>query len=187
MTPTILEVIAVGFSMLSVWFTVRKSILMWPTGIVGVIAFFFLFRDAKLYSDMLLQVPFLILNIGGWLYWNGAARIEKPIVKIDEGILFAIVGAFVLSLGVGTSMAEHTNAALPYWDASILVFSVVAQTFLMLRVFEHWYLWIIVDIISIGVYISRGLYLTAFEYVIFLGLCIMGSITWRKELCSNKA
>jgi len=187
MTPTILEVIAVGFSMLSVWFTVRKNILMWPTGIVGVIAFFFLFNQARLYSDMMLQVPFLILNIGGWLYWNGAAQINKRIHSIDMGIVFAIGGGILLTVGLGDIMARNTTAALPYWDASILVFSLLAQTFLMLRVFEHWYLWIIVDIISIGVYISRGLYLTAAEYMIFLILCIVGIVEWRKELCSSKA
>jgi nicotinamide mononucleotide transporter len=159
---------------------------MWPTGVVGVVAFFFLFKSARLYSDMMLQVPFLILNIGGWLYWKDAVHIDKPIYLIGRDIWFAIAGAVLLTFAFGSVMKAHTTTTIPYWDASILVFSLIAQTYLMLRIFEHWYLWIIVDIISIGVYLSKGLYLTAVEYVVFLILCIVGVIAWRKEVCTNK-
>lgn len=179
--PTILEIIAVTFSMLSVWYTVKKNMLMWPTGIVGIVAFFFVFTDARLYSDALLQVIFLMLNLGGWLVWRVEERMERAIYHLDHRVWILLVLGVVLSMGVGNVMKAQTLAALPHWDAAILVFSVMAQVLLMLRTFEHWYFWIIVNVISIFVYFSRGLYLTSAEYCVFLILSIIGLYTWEKE------
>jgi nicotinamide mononucleotide transporter len=180
--PTILEVVAVFFTGLSVWLTVKNDIRLWPTGIIGVLAFLILFIQNRLYSDAILQVIFLIQSVGGWMMWHVETNRKVTRHMIHPLFLFLmIVVTIICSLVVGQLMT-HTNAALPYWDASILIGSIIAQTLLMFSAYENWYFWIAVNLISIGVYFYKGLYLTGAEYIVFLGMCIQGVRTWRKEL-----
>jgi nicotinamide mononucleotide transporter len=79
-------------------------------------------------------------------------------------------------------MHRWAGAALPYWDAFAAVLSLIAQWLLARKALESWILWIVVDVVSIGIYSAKELYLTAGLYVIFLGLAITGLMAWRRDL-----
>lgn len=177
------EIIGVVFGLLSVWLTVKRSIWCWPTGIVSVAGFALLFLEIKLYADMLLQVFFLITSVAGWYLWlhGGRNRTELPISTLSRKQLLALGVGLALSIYVvGYMFSTYTDAHIPFWDATASGMSVLAQVLLMRKKLENWLLWIAVDVLSIGIYTYKQVYLTAGLYVVFLVLATGGLIQWRK-------
>lgn len=173
------------FGLLSVYLTLRAHIWCWPTGIVSVVAFAVLFYDIKLYADMLLQIFFLVTSVQGWYLWRygGAQRTELPMSTLTGRQMVALgVGLVLAILLVGTLFSIYTDAHIPFWDATASGISVVAQVLLMRKKLENWYLWIVVDVLSVGIYIYKEVYLTAGLYVIFLALAVGGLLAWRRDL-----
>ncbi len=195
-----LEFFGTLFNIAAVWFAVRSNILTWGATLVAVTLFGFLFYQVQLYSDMFIQVFYFGTGIAGLWVWSRrkktATVTAKPIThntKIQNVLLAGgiLLGAVVL----GTLMSHiHTllpnlfpkPAAYPYIDALITVMAITAQLQLIYRKFENWYLWILTDVIAIGVYYSRGIKLVAILYCIFLVLSILGVLQWRKELREAK-
>jgi nicotinamide mononucleotide transporter len=183
MTPY--EIVGVVFGLLSVWLTVKISIWCWPTGIVSVAAFALLFLEIKLYADMLLQIFFLVTSFLGWYLWlhGGHGRTELPVSTLSRVQISMLGVGLALSIyAVGYMFTTYTDAHIPFWDATASGMSVVAQVLLMRKKFENWYLWIAVDVLSIGIYIYKQVYLTAGLYGIFLVLAIGGLLDWRRAL-----
>jgi nicotinamide mononucleotide transporter len=181
MTPY--ELAGVAFGLLSVWLTVKASIWCWPTGIISVAAFGLLFLEIKLYADMLLQVFFLVTSFLGWYFWlrGGRDRTELPVSTLSRAQVAMLgVGLAVSIYAVGYMFSTYTDAHIPFWDATASGMSVLAQLLLMRKKLENWYLWIAVDVLSIGIYIYKQVYLTAGLYVIFLVLAIGGLVEWSK-------
>ncbi|HEX9987556.1 MAG TPA: nicotinamide riboside transporter PnuC [Chloroflexia bacterium] len=179
------EIIGVVFGLLSVWLTVKRSIWCWPTGIVSVAAFAILFFDIKLYADMGLQIFFLATSFMGWYYWlrGGRNQTELPISTLTPSQVALIgVGLVASVFAVGYLFSMYTDAHIPFWDATASGMSVLAQLLLMRKKLESWYLWIAVDVLSIGIYIYKDVLLTAGLYVVFLLLAIGGLLEWRKAL-----
>lgn len=179
------EMIAAAAGLLCVWLVTRQSILCWPVGLVQVTLYVWVFYEAKLYSDVLLHMIYIVLQCYGWYYWLGGGRDAEPppvtqLSSVGVGI-WLLVGATGTAV-LGLTMAGLTDAALPAWDAGIAVFSLVAQVLLARKVLENWFVWIGVDTVAIGVYSVKGLYLTAGLYAVFLGLCVIGLTEWRRAL-----
>ena len=179
------EIVGVVFGLLSVALTVRRSIWCWPTGIVSVLAFAVLFWEIKLYADMCLQLFFLVTSVQGWYYWlhGGVGRTELPITRLSRRQIALLGGALVVCVAViGYAFDTYTDAHIPFWDATASGMSVLAQVLLMRKKLENWYLWIAVDVLSIGIYVYKEVYLTAGLYVVFLVLATLGLIAWRRAL-----
>ncbi|MBI1206208.1 MAG: nicotinamide riboside transporter PnuC [Azospirillum sp.] len=179
-----IEMVATLFGVTSVWFTVQQDIRCWPTGMVMVVLFAVVFWDARLYSDAGLQLAYLILQSYGWWAWRrgnrgdalAVTRLGLPAILAWSAA--AVVGAF----GWGWVMATYTGAVLPYWDAYIVVGSLVAQGLLARKVLQHWLFWISADVIAVGTFATQGLYLTAGLYATFLGLSTAGFLSWRRGM-----
>lgn len=187
---SVYEAIGVLFGLISVYLTVRERIWCWPTGMVSVLAFAVLFYDIKLYADMLLQIFFLVTSAQGWYDWRygGAARTELPITRLTRPQIGALgLGLMLAVVGVGWLFASYTDAHLPFWDAAASGTSVLAQLLLMRKKLESWYLWIAVDLLSIGIYGYKQVYLTAGLYVVFLALSVGGLLAWRRTLAASQA
>lgn len=182
---TAIELIAVLFGIACVVLTIRQHVACWPTGLVMVILYIGIFFNARLYSDMGLQVVYVFLQIYGWIHWakGGSRGNPLPVVLLSKRarLLWSIV-AVAGTLVLGYSMHRWAGAALPYWDALTTVLSLIAQWLLARKALESWLLWITVDIVSIGIYSVKELYLTAGLYMIFFGLAIAGFISWRRNL-----
>lgn len=178
----VLEWVAAALGLLNVALVVRRSVWNYPFGIVMVTLYFFVFFEAKLYSDALLQVFFLVIQFYGWREWLRARGDEGGAVPVDWLTRGARAWWFgttlMVSLAWGSMMARFTDAAAPFPDAMIAGASVAAQILLSVRRVENWILWILVDIIAIGLFYSRELYATAGLYVVFLVLAVIGLVTW---------
>jgi nicotinamide mononucleotide transporter len=184
-----IEILAVAATLASVWLSVRRNILTWPTGIVGVSAYFVVFLRTRLYADTALQVLFFAQCCYGWWAWHrGEQRAEPPIRVLSTRGRVAIAAAVALAAGLaGTLLDRHTNASAPYWDATASVLSIVANQLLARRVLENWILWIAADALYVGIFVWKGLYLSAGLYALFLGMVIAGLRRWTREYRAGAA
>lgn len=179
-----LEIIAVVAGLLCVGLTIRQSVWCWPTGLVQVALYIIIFKEAKLYADMALQVVYVGLQIYGWWCWvrGGPREDGLPVTGLGRRARLGwIASAAVGTLAIGFGTATWTDAALPYPDAFITATSLVAQTLLAHKRWESWVGWILVDVVAIPVYAAKDLWLTSGLYAVFLGMAIAGLVEWRRK------
>lgn len=184
------EWIAAALGLANVALVVRRSVWNYPFALAMVTLYFFVFWEAKLYSDALLQIFFLVINLYGWRNWlRSRAEAGEVVVTRLSGRerLWWLAGTVVASLAWGVVMARFTDAAAPIPDALIAGGSVAAQILLAMRRFENWVLWIVVDLIAVPLYFSRGLYPTAALYAVFLAMATAGLIVWWRALKRREA
>jgi nicotinamide mononucleotide transporter len=177
------EIVAVVFGLLCVWLTTRQNVWCWPTGLVQVVLFVYVFFQAGLYSDVLLHLIYIVLQFYGWYHWlhGGRDRQPPPVTRLARAAAGGWAVVAVLGTGgLGSAMARLPDSALPYWDAAIAVLSLIAQYLLARKVLENWLIWIAVDVLAVGVYTAKGLYLTAGLYAVFLGLATLGYVAWKR-------
>lgn len=162
----------------------RQKIASWPLGIVNNALFFGLFWHAKLYADASLQVVFLALAAYGWWQWSAprgsdALRVRRTTRR--EWTALALLTA-VATAGLTWFLRAHTDSPAPAWDASVLTLSLAATYGQTRKLLESWWVWIVVDLLSIPLYAWRGLYPTTLLYVLYLALCVSGLRRWQREL-----
>ncbi|MCH5585824.1 nicotinamide riboside transporter PnuC [Shimazuella sp. AN120528] len=178
-----LEMVATLTGLLCVWLTTKENIWCWPIGLINVGCFFFMFYEAKLYADMTLQVVFFILSIQGWIVWltKRQSADVRPTKKLTAMMMFVLcIVLVVVTIAWGYVLTHYTDASIPYLDAFIATLSVIAQYLLSSKILENWHVWIAVDVLSVGMYLYKGLYSVAFLYTVFLVIAILGLISWRK-------
>ncbi len=183
------ELIAVAFGLLSVYLSAREHIISWPTAIVNVAIFFFLFWKAKLYADAVLQLVYLALSVYGWYEWRfgGAQHTRLKVSRATSTQWMALVPLFLVGgLGLGALLARYTDSPLPYFDALLTAASLVAQWMMTRKLLENWLIWIAADIVYVPVFIRRGLPFTALQYAVFLVLAAMGWFGWRQSLRTQR-
>jgi len=179
------EVAGVAFGVVAVWLTVRENVWCWPIGIVNVVLSAIVFHQAKLYADMGLQVVYVALCLYGWYAWlHGGADRGALLVSRTPGLAAGGLAAagVVFAAGLGAFLRGHTDAALPFWDASTASFSLVAQWMQTRKWIENWLVWIAVDAVYVGMYVVKGLFLMAGLYAVFLALAVAGLLAWRRSL-----
>ncbi len=167
---------------LCVWLATRRHVLNWPFAIVSSLCYIVVFYQVKLYVDTALQFFFIGSSIYGWFYWKSTTD-EKTIeaVKIQSKTLASyILIMSLLAFLLGWWLKKNTDASLPFFDAFTGCFSVLAQWLLARKHIENWIIWIAVDILYVGMYISRELYPTAILFFAFLILALMGYYGWKK-------
>jgi nicotinamide mononucleotide transporter len=176
------EAVAVVFGAAAVALTIRQSLWCWPLGLVQVALYVYVFYQARLYSDMVLHVIYVMLQVYGWYRWRTGERgnaLPVSYLSLTERAGWAMAIALAAYVW-GEAMVRYTDAAAPRADAFIAAASLAAQYLLAIKKLENWILWIVVDVVAISVYWGRDLRLTAGLYGVFLGLCVLGLIEWRK-------
>ena len=180
-----LEAVAVLFGIVSVFLSVRENIWSWPTAIVNVSLYFALFFESGLYSDMGLQAVYFVLSVYGWYEWLYGGK-DHTALKVSRTPRRVWTILAVIALVVWASLGRLTSGlpgvSLPYVDAGTTTTSLIAQWMMTRKLLENWVLWTIVDVVYIGMFIYKGLYLTAFNYAVYLVLAIMGFFAWKKSL-----
>jgi nicotinamide mononucleotide transporter len=180
-----LELVAVIFGVVSVLLSVKENIWSWPTALINVALYTVLFHRTGLYSDMGLQVVYFVLSIYGWYEWlyGGKGRTELHVSRTPRSVWLALSGIAVAFWAVDGYATSHLpSVSLPYVDAATATVSLVAQYLMTRKYLENWTLWIIIDVVYVGMFIYKGLYLTAGNYAIYLVLAVMGHIAWKKSL-----
>jgi nicotinamide mononucleotide transporter len=180
---------ALGFAtgLLCVWLTARTSIWNFPWGIVNSLILGVVFLDQRLFADATLQVLFIALSALGWVQWHqhqhqrgGVAQRPLRDTSAREQAVLAAAGLGMAAV-LWITLVQLRGSAPPL-DALITALSLCAQWQLNRRQVSSWYWWIAVDIISVPLYWSRGLYLIAVLYLVFLAICIHGLRSWKQAM-----
>ena len=185
MSPAIFEAIAVVFGIVSVYLSVRENIWSWPTAIVNVGMYILVFHRARLYADMGLQVFYVAISVYGWYEWlhGGAGRTELTVSRGTRRLFLFLLGlGLVGAAALGTLLARFTNASLPYVDSATTTTSLIAQWMMARKILENWIVWVAVDVVYIGMFLFKNLYLTALLYLVFLVLAAIGYRQWKKTI-----
>lgn len=183
-----IELTATVFGFLCVLFTICRSVWCWPTGLIQVLLFIFVFYDAKLYSDLLLHVIYVFLQLYGWHCWTRKAANDDSLIVLS--LPRRVLGGWVVitiagTIALGWAMAHWTDASLPYPDAFTTTASLVAQFLLARRYIQNWLFWICVDVVAIWVYFTKELNATAVLYLAFLIMASIGLVIWYKRLLNQ--
>lgn len=180
-----LEIIAVILGIASVFLMTKQRPIAWPIGLAMVCLYIVIFYDTRLYSEMLLQCVYALLQLFGWWQWLKGKNSEQALQVSLLGktaFFYALLAGAGMSLVLGFAMQTYTDANLPWLDASLTGFSLVAQYLMAKKFLQCWALWFVLDIAYVGMFLSLGLYLTALLYVVFVGIAAFGWLEWRKSL-----
>lgn len=169
-------------TLLGIWLTTRRKLLCWPITLAADVLYLVVFYRAQLLSDALLQVFFVVFTLYGWWNWSrgvrqeGEVRVAKlPLSASVIAVIAGIAGTFVLGM-----VAKRLHAALPYLDASLASFSLVASWWQARKHIANWWLWIVVDVLYVGEYIYKALWPTALLYGLLVALAVLGLRDWKR-------
>ncbi len=182
---TILEIIAVFFGLLSVWYAKKVDIKVYPTGIISVLIYVYICVGVKLYADMGINIVYFVMSIYGWYAWTKKDKSKKmlPIsfcTKRDHLVNLAMFIFFLVALIY--VLSNYTDSNVPYWDSLTTSIFIVGMWLMARKKVENWIYWIIGDAISIPLYFYKGLVLTSFQFTVFLIIAVLGYLEWKRQV-----
>ena len=179
-----LEITAVLFAVLYLVLAIRENIWCWLCAMVSTVIYVWLFIGARLYMESLLNVFYFIMAMYGWFVWRSGDSDENALsVSVWSAVthLTAVVTIVILTAATGYTLTNFTDAAYPYID-SATTFAAIWATFLVARkVLENWWYWLLIDAVSILIYWSRGLELTAILFVVYVVMIPFGLVSWTRS------
>ncbi len=178
------EAAAVLLAIAYLLLAVRENILCWYCALFSTTIFTFLFWDVSLLMDSALNVFYMIMAIYGWQQWkyggsdHSGLHIRELSCRQNLLIIVAVLGISLIS---GYLLAQHTSAAWPYIDSFTTWASVGTTIMVAKKVLENWLYWLVIDSVSIPLYIDRGLYLTAILFMVYIIIASFGYLSWRQR------
>ena len=198
-----IEIFGAVAGIIYVFLEIKQNIWLWPVGIVTSAVYIYVFFTGKLYADMSLQGYYLAISLAGWYWWlRGSGRraqgeelraksrkakehrdeetegLKVTRLTLITGIILAIV--FVVLYGLMWFVLDGlTDSPVPQWDSFITSLSIVATWMLARKIYEHWFLWIIVNTTAAILFFTRGLFPTVVLYFIYLVMSFAGLKAWK--------
>jgi len=181
-----LEVFGVVFSLLYLLFSIRQNILLWPSGMIAAILYMVVFYQSKFYADMGLNGYYFVISIYGWLLWSkrkskSGEGLPVSRISLKQGMVLALI-TLVAFVGIGLILDRFTDSPIPYWDAFTTALSFTATWMLAKKIIEHWILWVIIDLVSMALYLYRGLYPTLLLFAVYTIMAVIGYLQWKKHV-----
>lgn len=186
----ILEFVGVFFGFLSVWYSKQEHIWVYPTGIISTAIFVYILWVYALLGDMFINAYYFIMSIYGWYFWTkkDANNQEIPVTKATKKehiwSLFIFMFAILFVIFIYTVHIKF-NTWTAYVDTLTTALFFVGMWLMAKKKLENWIYWIIGDIISIPLYLYKGLIFTSFQYLLFTIIAIYGYKAWKKSLNNN--
>jgi nicotinamide mononucleotide transporter len=186
-----LEAVAFVLAIVMVVLNMRVNPIAWPLAIISSLLYFALFWDSRLYGDASLQIFFAVIALWGWWQWlrgtqaDGEALEVRALPPNRRWQLFAALA--VAWPATGWFLKHYTNTDVPWWDAFPTAASVIGQWLLGRKYVENWLAWIVVNIVSVGLFAYKGLWLTTLLYSLFIVMSFVGWRAWRSMLMNRRA
>lgn len=182
---TWLEVVAFGLSLAMVGCNIREIHWGWPLAALASILYFALFWRSKLYGDAALQVFFAVMAVWGWAQWLRGKRADGSALRVAQlsprGWRYLLASAALLWPATGLFLLRFTDTDVPWWDAFPTALSLIGQVLLGRKYLENWLVWIAVNVVSVGLFAWKGLWLTSLLYALFVGLSVVGWRAWQRS------
>lgn len=204
-----IEAIGTLAGLLCIWLASLEKLTNYAFGLINVTLFAVIFFQIQLYASLLLQVFFFVANIYGWYAWSRQTADNQSVLHIRWMSLKKALGCIVLSILAIALMTQYIDTvfgwltrmsvalmqaaglsvvmpvlqpdAFPFWDACLLVLSVVAMILMTRKYVENWLLWVVINIISVMIFARQGVYAMSLEYVILTLIALNGCWLWIKS------
>ncbi|MBR7781257.1 nicotinamide riboside transporter PnuC [Undibacterium luofuense] len=179
-----LELISFLLSVVTVWLNVRQLHWAWLFSIASSLMYGVVFYQSALYGDMALQIVFVAVSVQGWIWWlRGIEQRALPVTALTQRGQVAVFASWGLSfVAIAAALRMYTDSDVPYSDAFLTAGSLVGQYLLAKKRIENWLIWIAVDVLYVGLYLYKGLQLTAVLYGIFVLMAVQGWKRWKQDL-----
>ena len=185
-----IEIFGTVTGLLYIYLSIKEKASLWIVGFLTSAAYIYVFYKAKFYADMSLQVYYLFISVYGLYYWLKGGKVKTdgnkeqvPIRKTDLKLWGILVVVFaILFVVMGFVLDDYTDSPVPWWDSFTTAASIIATWMLARKLIEQWLIWIVVDLVSMGLYIVKGLYPTSFLFLVYTILAIVGYFQWRKTM-----
>lgn len=183
-----LEITGFIFGVAGVWLTIKQHVACFPVGLVNVVISLFLFIELKLYSDSLQQGVYIILLSYGWYRWSRNVKMTstQPSYMNNEMKIYLFIIFLILSFIMGYLFDNFTDADVPYIDAIATSMSFAAQYLIARKKIENWLIWIAVNLLYIGIYSYKEVYLYVVLFLIYLILAVKGYFDWKSNMKTDK-
>ena len=181
----ILQIAGVCLGLLYLYLEYKASILLWVVGLVMPLVHGILYYRSGLYADMAMNVYYILAGIYGWVVWRGAPRKKKhvQITRTPRSLVLPLAGCFIAVDALITFLLiRFTDSTVPYMDALTTALSIVAMWMLSRKYVEQWLLWLVVDAVCVGLYIYKGIPLTAGLYALYTALAYSGYRLWMNQI-----
>jgi len=173
--------------LICVWLLIRQNVWTFPIGLIYSVVSVAVFMEQKLYSDVVLSGYYVLMNGYGWYYWlRGGVRSQQDELPVSRtpmasaGVV-AVMTAIATGL-VGLFFATQTDAALPYWDSFTTCASFAAMWMTARKYLENWVVWLVVDVVAVGIYLVKDIELYALLYFVYLGMAVAGFRAWQRSM-----
>lgn len=202
-----IEIFGAITGIIYVFLEIRQNIWLWPVGILTSAVYIWIFFTSKIYADMSLQVYYLAICILGWYWWARGTRVHRSFseggghkaqstesniegekkelqvtrLKLRTGIILTLVFV-LLYIVMWLILTRFTDSPVPVRDSFITSLSIIATWMLARKIYEHWYLWIVVNFVSAVLFLTWGLYPTLILYIVYGIMSFAGLVEWKKTL-----
>lgn len=195
LTENWIEITGALLAVIYLFLSIRGNIWLWVLGFLTSSFYLMIFFKSRLYADMGLQFYYIIVSIYGWFHWLGKQKVDKtPVTNIKTrslsttswfvSLLVVLILMFIIYwiLLYGPSFFDLPASDLPLGDAFTTAASIVATWMLARKILENWLYWIVIDTVSLGMYIYKGLYITSLLFLIYSIMAVIGYLQWKKAM-----
>ena len=185
-----MEIVAASFGLLSVWLARKANILVYPTGIISVLLYVYICFKAQLYADMGINAYYFIFSVYGWIMWSRKDENKKELPVTFSGkktwlisIALFIVSIIIIQILLRIFKAGDTvywSTFVPITDTFTTAVAIIGMWLMAIKKVENWLFWIAADVVSVPLYLYKGLVFTSLQFFVFLIIAIMGYVEWKK-------
>jgi nicotinamide mononucleotide transporter len=193
------EITGAVLGIIYLYFEIKQNKLLWPLGILTSAFYIVIFFSAKFYADMGLNVYYVVISIYGWYFWmKGGKQKQKQseserekdelsVSRITARLAFTLVLVTVpIFILIAYVLVTWTDSPVPYWDAFTTALSITATWMLARKIMEQWLVWIVVNAVSLGLYVYKGLYPTVVLFIFYTVLSVVGYYQWKRDFNKQK-
>lgn len=178
-----IEIIGAVIGLLYLFFEYRASRWLWPVGVLMPLFYVWIFFQSKFYADMGINVYYFFASIYGWIRWNREKNqgTGLPITHTPKRLMLplAVIGLSLFAL-IALILHRYTDSPVVVGDSLTTALSILGMWMLAQKHVEQWWLWFVVNIISCGLYLWKGLYPTAALFAIYSVISVFGYYKWRR-------
>ena len=184
-----IEIAGAVIGLLYLYLEYRASVYLWPVGVIMPLFYIYIFFVSRFYADMGIYIYYLFASIYGWIRWNKSASQEQSLAISHMPFRYwsvALPALSILFAGIAWILIRFTDSPVPFGDSFTTALSIVAMWMLANKYIEQWGLWIVVNVVSCGLYAWKGLYPTALLYVVYSIVPVFGYFKWKQLMLSEQ-
>jgi nicotinamide mononucleotide transporter len=181
-----IELLGAILGIVYILFSIRQSILTWPTGLLTSVLYTVVFSQSKFYADMGLQLYYVVISIYGWYFWLKGSKQKKsksiPVRKLTAKLWILLsIATIIIYIILVFILINFTDSDVPYMDSLTTALSIVATWMLAKKYIEQWLIWIFVDAVSAGLYVYKNLWPTVILFIVYTAMAVLGYLEWQKD------